>query len=635
MKKNRLVIGIIVIFLLSLLLSFLVYNFNIFVLDKSDRGLKNIDLSKVSYLGFDHSNNDSFTSTDEKSKIIKIPYEGYVKKLVIKYKANENFLINISYKGNDYFEKKVKKSKSESFVKMLDKSILLIDDYVDGLTLDFSEGSDFTIKSIQINNSLQFNFYLFYFIFCNLICIFVLYLYLKKNLFNGKIEKLFLSLVLLLGSLYIILGPYVTSYSWDDQIHFSNIYKIFELDGRTDWTKSSSLMTEIRPFSGSIDTFEERNEVNDFLNLNDTKIVNSINNSRLIAYTQAGYIIPGLVYKICSIFGVSFIIKMILSKFSILLFYSLIMYYSIKIIPHGKRILTVFGLFPSILFLTTQFSYDSPIIAMICLFIAQYLKIMQEKKSIVTLKEVLILFISIIFASFIKAVYIPLILLLLFIPKEKFSNKTQNKFFKVGVILIFIFILSTFVLPTVTETNSIGDIRGGNTSVSGQLKSIIHHPLGYLSVLNDSALKRFTNKLMGDQTLYSYSYIRTGDFENVYNILLIVFIFTVITDSYINNKNESINGFIKMFNILLVIGTILLIWTALYLSFTPVAAVDIFGVQNRYFIPLIIPIVLILFSNKKIYHDFDMIKYDFYVMLLVSFCILWSLYSNYFINFCN
>lgn len=633
MRKNKIFFNIFIFLILSICLSFLIYNFNVLKLKKSDRVIRNIDLSSVSFEGMNYNN--YFTSTKSEKKKIKINYKGYIRKLSFIYKTKENMPVKISYNGKDYYNIKQKKVKSENFVKSLNKSTILIDDYVNGLIIDLSKGSNFSISKIQVNNAIQFNFYLFIFVFSVLLCFYSLYLYLKGICFNGKIENVFLVIVLLLGSLYIILEPFTTSNSWDDQIHFSNVLSVVEPDGKTDWTKSSSIMTEVNPFAVSIDTSEERVTQNNYLNKNDKKVINSVNHSRLIAYNQVGYIIPGLIFKLCSILGISFIFKIILTKFSILLFYSLIMYYAIKIIPHGKRILSVFGLFPSILFLATQFSYDSPLIAMICLFIAQYLNVMENKKSSVDLKQVLILLISIIFSSFIKAVYVPLILLLLFIPKEKFKNVRQKKYFKVGVLLIFVLIMSTFVLPTVTETNTIGDIRGGNTSVSGQLKMIVHHPFGYASVLNDSAVKYFTYKLIGDQTLYSYSYVGKNDFANLYNILLVTFLFVIITDSNIGKKCVELNKNIKRFNFVIILGIILLIWTALYLSFTPVAALDIFGVQNRYFIPLLIPIVLISLSNTKIVHFFDLKKYDFYILFTVVLVISFSLYCDFFIHFCN
>ena len=48
----------------------------------------------------------------------------------------------------------------------------------------------------------------------------------------------------------------------------------------------------------------------------------------------------------------------------------------------------------------------------------------------------------------------------------------------------------------------------------------------------------------------------------------------------------------------MVLGVMYLIWTALYLSFTPVGLGHINGVQARYYIPLLLLIATLSFNNK-------------------------------------
>ena len=79
------------------------------------------------------------------------------------------------------------------------------------------------------------------------------------------------------------------------------------------------------------------------------------------------------------------------------------------------------------------------------------------------------------------------------------KDKNTNKIFKSGIIIIFILMMSTFILPTVTSTSSLGDLRGGNTSTSGQLQTIFSSPLGYINVLEDNIKEVITedNKYLG------------------------------------------------------------------------------------------------------------------------------------------
>ena len=64
-----------------------------------------------------------------------------------------------------------------------------------------------------------------------------------------------------------------------------------------------------------------------------------------------------------------------------------------------------------------------------------------------------------------------------------------------------------------------------------------------------------------------------------------------------------------------------LIWTALYLSFTPVGSLVINGVQSRYFIPLILPLLIIINTNKiKTNFNKERLYYVYIILLtIISF----------------
>ena len=50
---------------------------------------------------------------------------------------------------------------------------------------------------------------------------------------------------------------------------------------------------------------------------------------------------------------------------------------------------------------------------------------------------------------------------------------------------------------------------------------------------------------------------------------------------------------------IMLFGIIVLIWTAMYLSFTPVGLSKINGVQPRYYIPLMYPLMILFMPNKE------------------------------------
>ena len=644
MKKNKNIrfFGIILLILIfSFFSSFLINNFNILKLPKEDRILKTIEIDSIKCTGLEITDNDSIKNNLEKSNLL-VDYKGFINKLIVNYDSDiENVSVLVNYNGLNYYSEQKIKEEYETLNSRINKAVTKINDDVSNIELSFHTKDFFEIKNIQIDNRISINYYLFAFIFLLFIGIFILFLYFKFDLFQGKIEYLFLSLTLIIGFLLITLQPNTTSLSWDDQIHYSTMFRLYEFDKVTEWTKADNNMTEVSPFT-DIDTVEERKLQNEYLN-KATEIVKVENNSPFITYDQIGYLIPGLILKLSSIFKIPFSLKIFLTKLSMLLAYSITLFFSIKIIPRGKRIMSILGMMPLSLFIVTQFSYDQTIIACIALFVAQFINVIENKNIKINIWNALLLCLPIITASFIKAVYAPLILLILLIPKEKFESKRCSKYYKIGVFFILFLLISTFVLPTVTKPPILGDLRGGDTSVAGQLNYILKNPIGYIKVLNDTAINSFFSKFISISNFYHHGYINEivnidveSSFSNSYYILLLVLIFVIITDSNkIEIKNNiKFNKILKSYNLILILGIILLIWTALYLSFTPVGLTTINGVQNRYFIPLLFPIILISFNTDKIKSLFNQKKYDVIIMGLYFIILINMLFNMYFIKFC-
>ena len=53
--------------------------------------------------------------------------------------------------------------------------------------------------------------------------------------------------------------------------------------------------------------------------------------------------------------------------------------------------------------------------------------------------------------------------------------------------------------------------------------------------------------------------------------------------------------------LIMTLGLSAVIWTSMYVSYTPVGAAEIRGVQGRYFTPLLLPLLLCLCSEKHIF----------------------------------
>ena len=256
-----------------------------------------------------------------------------------------------------------------------------------------------------------------------------------------------------------------------------------------------------------------------------------------------------------------------------------------------------------------------------------------DRKSELNWKCITVGVFTMILGSFSKAVYIPLLLLLCFVPKEKFKNRRQRKFFVLTVILIFLIMMSSFVLPAlgnvVGNIDTGGDSRGGNTSVTRQIMYILGAPVGYAKLLLETMGNSIGEYFLGYRSRTFFGYMG-GNGENLYLLSVVLTIFVTITGE---NKIR-LNRRMKIITGIILTGVAALIWTALYLDFTPVGADVINGVQPRYYIPLMFPVML-LFSSGKIKCEMNELRYNRIVLLTNLVILSGCIYSLILLPFCS
>ena len=191
------------------------------------------------------------------------------------------------------------------------------------------------------------------------------------------------------------------------------------------------------------------------------------------------YILPYLFIKFGMLLKLPFVYIYKLGRFANVLLYAFLGFFAIRRIPTGKRILLLFALMPTAMMSAITYTYDAWVNGFSFLGMAYLLGMWFDRTKKITWKEYIITVVAFVFASMPKAVYIPLILIVLLIPSERFENKKQMYLMKGIVIGAFLIMLSSFVWPTVSTTQIEGDSRGGDTSVSEQLKYIFSHPIYY------------------------------------------------------------------------------------------------------------------------------------------------------------
>jgi uncharacterized membrane protein len=617
----------------AFIISFIITNWRVLMLPSSERVLKGINLygNNITFENFSLENN-GLRMTEGNTSIRINTNNNYIEKFKYTYEIKNNVDVEVLLTEIDSYGNPFENPFSDRLLTDIDLSAISIRNNVSSIELKFN-GEELLIKELLIDNRISFNPYIFLTILIIGFVAFIVLFYREKLL--AKVENVFLLIAVTSGILFTLLLPNRLGLSWDDQIHFLNVYSLSH--GRTvEWTESTlQLINNVVSNNFTFfDTTEERSKSNQYLNNHHdySDIINSQENNVSWGYNKLVYLPMVLGFKIPETLGLPLTVSLLISKFANLFVYITIIYLAIKNIPICKRLLACIALLPGSMFLATQFSYDPPITAFVFLAIAMMTKMVLSKKT-VSIADIIIFAISIIIASSPKGVYVLLILFPLFLPTKKFKDKKQKR--RISFILIFILalVVSSFIIPILFEDASLTDLRGGDTSASRQLLLIKDKPISFLKIFFNNVSEDFLNKFVGVGTITHFAYVGIIPSSNLYILSLFLLSFFTFTDTYNQDKQSHISKNLKFVILAILVGIISLIWLTLYLSFTPVESTIINGVQGRYFIPLL-PLLLLLFNSYKIKNEIPETSYNLILLFSSITILLGSIFTMILGNYC-
>lgn len=273
-------------------------------------------------------------------------------------------------------------------------------------------------------------------------------------------------------------------------------------------------------------------------------------------------------------------------------------FFAVKSAVRYKMIFAIGALMPTAMFLANSSSYDMMVNGFMYLFFALLITQMLTPDQKITAGQAAALMGALILACAPKAVYVPIALFLLFLPKTKFASKKQHITFNLAVGLVFVAIASTFVLPILIDTGSFaGDTRGGDVNPSAQMAFILSNPIAYAGYLLNNIYNSLQFWLFNMASIFAY---RGGASPSLSLCLLLLLAYTGLTDVPDVSKNvPELRGWRKAVLFLCFAATVALICTSMFIAFTEVGASGIAGVQPRYFLALI-PIMLALLQPSFI-----------------------------------
>jgi len=274
------------------------------------------------------------------------------------------------------------------------------------------------------------------------------------------------------------------------------------------------------------------------------------------------------------------------TRFAGLLSYLLLTWLAIRQIPFGKWILLVLAAAPMALFQAATITPDAISNGIGFLFIAGCLRLAQAEKINGRETENLILLIFLLFLA--KLNLLPLILLpFLLIPPSRFTFSRLYVFLLGGTLVLFLVEVAGW---NWIASGNLSSLLLDEANPRVQLLYILGNPFTFLqTVLNDLIVNGWAY-FQGWINGYGYYYWTPPQIVAIFFLLSLIA--AVLTDSITGQVNRKTRF---VFLLVFALGYIATI-ASLYLSYTPVSSDQVFGVQGRYFVPLVLPLFLALAS---------------------------------------
>lgn len=529
----------------------------------------------------------------------------YVDKLRLEFTTGDRFYATILLDTESVYGEPIQEKIPFSYTVQTGRGTLNIGKEVSGMTILVHAPGGNLVRAVALENRMAFNILRFGFFTAVGVVICMLLFYRKQLAKRAEIGFVVLSLTV--GGLMIVTFP-MDRTSWDEEIHYqhvANMSYFSSLDAQVPLTVSENDMIAVR--RATINSMEDRKDVIHYLNVHSTPEYLETHMEKEAPYLkQVGYLTQMLFYKAAKVVGIPFYYAYLAGKVGNLLLYTVVMYFALRYMKKGRLLMAAVGLMPTPLLMACSYAYDPTVICFMMLGFAVIFRELLDAGQKISVKSFVIFSVSMVIASMPKAVYIPFILIALILPQSKFQSRRTMWIMKGIVVLLFLAMMSTFVLPALLGGSEMGDTRGGDTNVGEQLRLILGHPFAYAKILFvDSILGEFGSFVLGSQSMLHFAYLDSR--ASCGYLAMGILLFLAFTDhqTYETGGNakkiEKIYVFYSFHKImmgLLCLAVIVLIWTALYLDFTPVGSTTINGVQGRYYLPIMVPILLMLYTPK-------------------------------------
>lgn len=343
-------------------------------------------------------------------------------------------------------------------------------------------------------------------------------------------------------------------------------------------------------------------------------------------YGPIAYLPQAFGVGIGKIFNASPVFLMYLGRLANLGAWIFLIALSIRLIPRKKWLVAFIGLLPMALFQASTLSSDTTSLGLLSVFFCYILYLCQGKGILKrkTIYKLLALGVLIALTKQLIFLFLPLIFLL---PQRLFSSRKSSIILKISLVAIPLFFVLAWAYINRGGPIDTGIYNGQNPSA--QLKFILLNPHSYINTIWNTYFFTWgdgiTRSVIG---AFGWSDAPLSEAIVVFGYVALFSLYFLNTEKvkpWLSSKQKSLI-------ILIALAYCIATTTALYVFFSPLQYKIVYGLQGRYFIPVLLLLVPILYGNlaltsKRTYRRIATISP---VILLVASTI--TIFVRYYIN---
>ena len=429
-------------------------------------------------------------------------------------------------------------------------------------------------------------------VFAGLIGLFGACMLIFRKTLKDQPEYLFLVLVLCIGFLFCWYVPHTGLNGWDEDYHYTQALKTSYVDSLVKTPQDELTIARTIPasfdLSGGVDAVHERQD--QLYHSGATEI------PAFPAVSAIPEIFNGIGLFTGRALGMPYHMIHFMGRFFGLITYAMLGFFAIRKLKSGKMIAAVSLMIPTGLFIASSYNYDCYLTGFTAMGSCYYIAQWQDRQAKLTLKDALIMIGTISFGCLTKPVYIPMLWILVLMPRDKFAERKQHVLFILGLAAATCAVMVSYVLPMFLRNAMTGDVRGGSdVNIGGQISYILHNPLAFIDVMWRYAVNEYfeLNRLGEFMTNMAYH----GIMPNQY------FYLALLTAVAFTDKNEYDRELVHhpwahIWPMIVSAGLVVAVMASMYIAFTPVGASRVNGAQFRYLIPMVLPVLMHIGSGK-------------------------------------